>query len=150
MYHFCIRCSETLGEQSVLVYLRCPEYPVTGECIMETWFQCWAQKSKSSIYPLFSPAFPLSAALWAAEPLTIKPPDWEPVTPLILELWRSEVGQIPKQAQCHPFQLGPAAAPPYPASSQHGQICRRLIRRRQESQQGRTSEYCDANVVVVE
>lgn len=61
------------------------------------------------------------------------------------------MGQIPEQAGCHPFQLGlcAAAVPPCPTPSQHGRICLRLIRRRQDSQ-GRTSECSDASAAVVE
>lgn len=65
---------------------------------------------------------------------------------------KSKVGQIPEQAGCHPFQLGlcAAAVPPCPAPfPQHGRICLRLIRRRQDSQ-GRTSECSDARAAVVE
>lgn len=64
---------------------------------------------------------------------------------------RSKVGQIPKQAGCHPLQLGlwAAAVPSCPTAPQRGRICRRLIRRRQDSQ-GRTSQCSDADVAVVE
>lgn len=106
-----------------------------------------SKKSKSSIYPLFSPPFPLSCFMGSLA---------HDSCPLTGSLWLYSVGRwerarwarspsrqdaIPSSWACVLLQCLPVLRLP--------PICLRLIRRCQDSQ-GRTSECSDASAAVVE